>query len=558
MKDRNQAIQTAHVAFKRGDHAVARQHLESVDHPKAIHLLGLVEKAAGNFQLAVDLLNRAAAADPGDHEIAHNQGLIARQLGQIEDAETAFNRALKLNPGFSQAGISLGRLLIDLERWDEAKLVYDYWIEKLPDSVPVRYGFATVLLALGDAENAQSVFDALIVAGNDKPEIHFMRARARLELRRTEEAVEDLWSSYRSAPTPLCLKTLAGTLWMQKDLDAFYRLLDESVADPGLVVTATELLRQSGDHERALGIIESTQTRVQLPAEAFVVASTAYIDAGKPEQARHAAQQCLDELPEHRAAMANLITALLMQGHADEAMHHIGMMRTAEPHRQHWIAYEAIALRLQGSSDYHQLVDIERFVRSFTLPVPEGFDTLEAFNEQYLKALDQWHLYKTHPLDQSLREGSQTPTDLTQIDDPTIRAFITALDGPIHQYMEEVGAGDDHPLTMRNTGSYKITGCWSVRLKGGGWHVSHVHPAGWLSSAYYAQVPQETCAGADKAGWIQFGQPPFETIPPSPPEKWIQPKAGVLVIFPSFMWHGTNPIHDGSTRVTSPFDAVPV
>ncbi|MFQ5610187.1 MAG: putative 2OG-Fe(II) oxygenase, partial [Woeseiaceae bacterium] len=144
------------------------------------------------------------------------------------------------------------------------------------------------------------------------------------------------------------------------------------------------------------------------------------------------------------------------------------------------------------------------------------------------------------------------------IDDPVISAYVDALDEPIRAYMQSVGTDDDHPLTSRNTGDYRIAGSWSVRLRGGGRHVNHVHPEGWISSAYYVSVPEDVDDDSLKADWIKFGEPPFECDPPAPPQKWIKPIAGTLVLFPSYLWHGTKPILDGSERVTAPFDAVPV
>ena len=196
-------------------------------------------------------------------------------------------------------------------------------------------------------------------------------------------------------------------------------------------------------------------------------------------------------------------------------------------------------------------------MRSYSLPVPDGFDSIDAFNQAFLKALDRWHHYEHHPLYQSLRDGNQTSRDLASIDDPVIKAYLSALDTPIREYMNFVGAGDDHPLTTRNTGEYRIAGSWSVRLHGGGRHVNHVHPEGWISSAYYVAVPDEVLDETGKAGWIKFGEPPFKSTPPTPPQKWVQPSAGLLVLFPSFLWHGTSPINDDSVRVTAPFDVVP-
>ena len=41
---------------------------------------------------------------------------------------------------------------------------------------------------------------------------------------------------------------------------------------------------------------------------------------------------------------------------------------------------------------------------------------------------------------------------------------------------------------------------------GGGRHVNHTHPQGWLSSAFYVDLP-EAVNGGGEAGWILFGEP---------------------------------------------------
>ena len=558
MQQLNQALQAGHAAFQRGDLAVARERLSGFSHPKAVHLLALVEKAAGNFRQAEILLSRAAKADPNDPEIANNQAVLAMQLGKHQEAEAAFRRALVVSPGFQQAATGLGRLLIDARRWDDAAAVYGPQLAASPQDPVVRYGYASAQLELGAAEVAEAMFDALVNSGNDAPAIRFMRARARLELARIDDALDDLRLSFAEGPSDVCLRVYAGALWMTKDRDAFESLLALAADQVDLVITAADLYRQAGQPEKAVEVLHTMRNQSALPADAWTVEATAWTDLNDAPAAEHAGRQALLEDPQSRIATGSLITALLMQGKADEALELTTSMRHAEPNDQHWIACEATALRLLGSDRYEHLVDLERFVRPYTLPVPEGFADIESFNEAFLRALDRWHLYKTHPLEQSLRDGSQTPRDLTSIDDPVIRSFVKALEQPTRQYMKDVGDGDDHPLTARNTGDYKIAGCWSVKLHGGGWHVNHVHPEGWISSSYYVSVPEETRSGDGKAGWIKFGEPPFQTSPETPPQKWIRPEAGLLVLFPSFLWHGTAAIHDDSVRVTAPFDAVPL
>ena len=52
-------------------------------------------------------------------------------------------------------------------------------------------------------------------------------------------------------------------------------------------------------------------------------------------------------------------------------------------------------------------------------------------------------------------------------------------------------------------------------------------------------------------------QVPSSLPPPLTPELYVQPKPGRLVLFPSYMWHGTVPFASSQQRLTVAFDAVP-
>ncbi len=517
-----QAISAGRAAIERGDSNTAHAQLSGIEHPEAAYLLAIADT----------------------------------QLGMYEQAVIAYRRALTLEPRFDQARRAFARLLVDLERYEEALPEYEAVLENDPASLPARYGYATALLGTGQCELAEAIFDALINEGEDRPEIRFMRARARLELGQIDEGIADLQNAFERQPADYILKTLAGPLWMRGDHNAFEALLERAAREPALVAMSAELFRQSGDPQRAVDVIEAARSGGLSP-DAFATLSQAHVDLGDGAEAESAAREGVTIDPQHRGSIANLITALLMQSKADAALEFIEPMRIAEPLRQHWIAYQADAWRILGDERYESLVDLDRFVRPYELPVPDGFETIEAFNDAFLDALERWQQYATHPLDQSLRQGIQTSRDLTGIDDPVIKAYVRALDEPIRAYMEAVGDAPGHPLTARNTGDYRIAGSWSVRLHGSGWHVNHVHPEGWISSAYYVSVPDDVEDVSSHSGWIKFGEPPFVCDPPLEPQKWIKPSAGLLVLFPSFLWHGTAPIKDDSIRVTAPFDVVP-
>jgi hypothetical protein len=94
-----------------------------------------------------------------------------------------------------------------------------------------------------------------------------------------------------------------------------------------------------------------------------------------------------------------------------------------------------------------------------------------------------------------------------------------------------------------------------VQLRPGGFHFNHVHPQGWISSACYIELP-ERAPESGRAGWLKFGEPGMAR-PVCPPDHFVEPRVGRLVLFPSFFWHGTVPFESGGRRLTAAFDVVP-
>jgi hypothetical protein len=87
-------------------------------------------------------------------------------------------------------------------------------------------------------------------------------------------------------------------------------------------------------------------------------------------------------------------------------------------------------------------------------------------------------------------------------------------------------------------------------LRDSGYHESHVHNHGWLSSALYLALPAES--GNDQ-GTLELGAPPKALNLDQPPLWEIEPRVGQLVLFPSWLWHGTRPFPSGE-RLTVAFD----
>ena len=106
----------------------------------------------------------------------------------------------------------------------------------------------------------------------------------------------------------------------------------------------------------------------------------------------------------------------------------------------------------------------------------------------------------------------------------------------------------------RDRARFRFTDSWSVRLVDGGFHVSHFHPQGTLSSAFYVTVPQDP-RQSKHSGWLTIGEPPESLRTGLAPLQMIEPKPGRLALFPSFMWHGTRAFPKGE-RMSMAFDTV--
>ena len=550
-----ETINAAFTAYQRGDLPRARALLGSVSHPQASHLLGLVERKAGNLAAVSEHLQRAAERDPRNHEVANNQGRVALDAGQGERAEAYFRRALGLRPGWEAATEGLARSLNEQKRWHEALQIWQSLLKQGAQRVPILYGLAMAELETGAVEAASQRYDKLIAQGVQDPAVWFMRGRARLELTEIEGGLSDLQTAWRLQPSTHVLRNLANTLWMLGELDAFDALLSELPDE--LAVLGVVIRHEAGQTDAALTAWQALPEAVRTGAMAQSVRSRIAKDLGDAAAASEYAEFALRQDRENVTVQDAAICARLMQGDAKAALDLLTPLRQGDPHNQHWLAHQTTAHRLLGDGQYEHLVQLDKHVRTFELAVPSGYQSLAEFNQALAAAIKPVRGFTAHPLDQSFVFGAQTSRDLVSVQDPVIQAYIQALDDPIRAYLAEIGSAADHPLTARNTGKYRFNGCWSVELQGGGRHVNHVHPQGWISSAYYISVPEPTEQSSEKAGWIKFGELPFTTRPDLSALKWVQPKAGMLVLFPSYLWHGTEPTAPGTHRITAPFDLVP-
>ncbi|WP_289032115.1 putative 2OG-Fe(II) oxygenase [uncultured Paraglaciecola sp.] len=226
-----------------------------------------------------------------------------------------------------------------------------------------------------------------------------------------------------------------------------------------------------------------------------------------------------------------------------------------EPNNQYFWALYTTSLRLLRDERYHELCNFSKFVQSRELILPNRFTCIEDFNSELKVALQTLHVTKEHPLEQSLISGTQTPGELLNRPIPIIKELNKALRLTAEQVFSNLPKNLPKPLLQMKK-EFEFSASWSVNLKSSGYHKSHVHSKGYFSSAYYVSVPKDL-NHSKRAGWLYLGKPEVVSTVELKAEKWVKPEPGKLVLFPSFMWHGTEPFKSIDNRLTVAFDILP-
>ena len=497
-------------------------------------------------------IDKAIERAPMTAEVANIQGRILKASGDWAAAEEAYDVALKLDPKFERA--KLNRLnLFTLS--EQPKRVLEALDEHTDFGSVGELARAQALTELGRYEEALDVLREL----NEpryQDQLLFLQLKCCSALGRLKE-MSDIFSSL-SVDSPLYPKALTvvvNAYEMRGQRDESLEQLEKSIkpSNPSVGLQTTRLYKKLDAADRGKAALEALVEKYPANIDVLCEAANAARVDGKADESCDIYTRALKLSPGHYEALTGFAQAAIVAGRLADAQTVLQAALNQTPNNQFLLALVATVMR-QSGGPYQRLYDYSRFVRAYDIVPPKGYETVQDFNRALKEKLNELHVYKHAPINQSLRQGTQTELDLSLIDDSILSGFFDAVDAPIRDYVKSIGFDAAHPLRRRNRGNYRVQGAWSVRLQETGHHVNHVHPMGWLSSAYYVDLPKQM-SETSKQGWIKFGEPNLDVDQPA--EHYVQPKAGRLVLFPSYMWHGTVPFTGPDTRLTLPFDVVP-
>ncbi len=532
--------------------------------PHVLRNLGNALDALGRRAEAADAYRESWRLQPRDLQTACALADTLLALERYEEARDVFARSSRWHPDAPAVWIGLARALRRLERYEEAARALDRALSLDPDSFRAHYYRGTLLRDTGRADEAVAAFERCLAIDDGRPEVWYNYANALVEAGRPEQAVAAYRKAIRLRPLYRAAHdSLNRLLWQLERRDEFLESYRTTIAtaadvDPAFHLEYAHQLMLADRFDEAREVLDEALARHPGVAALHAERGRVEDEAGRFDEAREWHERAIALDPRPLAYHLQLAWSLLAARRPEEAEHVLmrEYRRGFEDQNLHGLL--GLAWRLLGDPRERELFDYERFVRRFEIPLPEGYRDLEHFNRELADHLAHLHRTRAHPIDQTLRGGTQTAGALFRRRDPIIVAVRGAIERCIARHVEALPDIVGHPLCGRKSRNFRFSGSWSVRLRDRGFHVSHVHSAGWISSAYYVELPE--CVREDdpeRQGWIEFGQPepPMPRLEEAPRVEC--PKVGTLVLFPSYMWHGTRPFRADETRMTIAFDVLP-
>jgi len=525
--------------------------------PQIMSLSGDINKATGKLDAAVKDYRQAVTMAPKTPELHYNLALALFANSNIVEAKVALGRALKIRPDYVKALVLLGRCLAAIEQFDDAEQAFTKAITIEPNNYLPHYRLGRLHVYKGNSAKATESLDASlninqqlmpaqealvlnsIYSGEHQTTADLIEASLRIAPNNesiiaiaTDWAIENKQDNpyhyydkaWQNRPTANLFKDFINSLILSSDSSRAEILMADYEASIGKDLAwesaKLKILETQGHYEEMISLIKSS-----------------------PRRSKHQMYNCL---------------AHFALGHYGTSYDCAQKLHHSQPSNQYYLALLTTALRCLGDKRYDQLADYNKLILQANLDTQfENSPRFRDFKTDLIAHLNQLHVTRRAPLQQSVRGGTQTPGNLfAQSKSPLIHSLkhsIADVSQPFFSRLKSAGLNESHPIITAFPDTPYFHASWSIRTAEGGFHKSHIHSKGWYSSACYIDVPEVINDESD-AGYLVLGKPPFKTKDELEPDYSIKPKAGSLILFPSYVWHATQQYQGKGNRLVVAFD----
>ena len=525
--------------------------------PQIMSLSGDINKSIGKLDTAVKDYRQAVAIAPQAPELHYNLALALFANSNIVEARVALERALNIRPDYVKALVLLGRCLAATEQFDDAQQAFTKAITIEPNNYLPHYRLGRLHVYKGNSAKATESLgasldinqqlmpaqEALILnsiySGEHQTTADLIEASLRIAPNNesilaiaTDWAIENKQDNpyhyydkgWQNRPTANLFKDFINSLILSSDSSRAEILMADYEASIGKDLAwesaKLKILETQGHYEEMISLIKSS-----------------------PRRSKHQMYNCL---------------AHFALGHYGTSYDCAQKLHHSQPSNQYYLALLTTALRCLGDKRYDQLADYNKLILQANLDTQfENSPRFRDFKTDLIAHLNQLHVTRRAPLQQSVRGGTQTPGNLfAQSKSPLIHSLkhsIADVSQPFFSRLKSAGLNESHPIITAFPDTPYFHASWSIRTAEGGFHKSHIHSKGWYSSACYIDVPEVINDESD-AGYLVLGKPPFKTKDELEPDYSIKPKAGSLILFPSYVWHATQSYQGKGNRLVVAFD----
>ncbi|GIU44875.1 hypothetical protein TUM4438_17100 [Shewanella sairae] len=497
---------------------------------------------------AIPLLRQSISIDPFHFDSYYNLGRAEQNLELYSEACNAYVKARKLNPLHIGCCIGYSQSLSKCNQVEQAIACCESFLKETSTSFEVLYTLAGFYEHLDLLDSALTTTCMCLKLVPESRESRLRYAILLHKLGSDEEAIAVFKELLATFPYDLKVHhELFKILWLKAEAEPFKYYLEFSRQDPSnpLVLDLVKKLIKNDELELALEKIKIYIYEKKATSEALIIKAHLERELGFFRLSLETLESLSVESKDTECALyEKAITYLCLQQFL-EAICLARRMISLYPKNQAGKALLSSCLKVAGHEvEYRQLNDYDNLVKY--IPVFE--DEKDHFNSQLKSSLERLHKTNNAPLDQSLRYGTQTEGRLFNKGVTTVDELEKRVALVISDFLEGLS---QHHFT-EYSGSFKITDSWSVILRSKGYHKNHYHSEGMYSACYYVDVP--FAVEKEGQGWLKLGQPELSRWIKLDADFYLKPLTGWLVIFPSYLWHGTTPLLESSERISVAFD----
>ncbi|CCQ11743.1 hypothetical protein PALB_26440 [Pseudoalteromonas luteoviolacea B = ATCC 29581] len=434
-----------------------------------------------------------------------------------------------------------------------------------PDDFHLNYRLASLLQEMGKAHEALPIYQTLLKLQPKNPDLNYAIACAYHSIQDLSQTEQYLIRVLELAPNYVpAHESYTKLMWEQNRNNDYLKTYSRSRELVGLhpQVLHSEVGQLLKFDKLDAAIELSSQALKQFPTipEIQHMQSILLDKRGNTEASIAILEKLVQTYPYHSRFSLDLANHYLVNGELHKADLLLQKPLQADPHNQELWAYQSIAWKLLNDDRFAWLNDYNKIVGQFMLPTPKGYNSLSSFLSELQSTLLTLHeKEKKQPLDQSVRIGTQTDGHLLLLENKVIQAFKWAYNECILKYFASFPTDLNHPLYRRHTGLFKTNGSWSVQLQQGGFHTNHIHPRGWISGPAYIKIPENMYANDEqRSGWLKLGETCLGLGEKESVDLALCPEEGMVIFFPSYLWHGTYTLTSSSPRMTIPCDILPI